>query len=189
MTRTLEKPACVSTCTTSFMAGLQHTLSIRTFLCTSLANLMVIVLEYTSNFIVQKRFIVASHNNGSIGVSFGEQYAGGHYVPATTSRIGKSLPIAGMGVGNGLTDPLVQYKFYGQLAYNWSIEVQGKPTISLQQYERIQASIPSCISMIKECQTNTNACANAEFICNNDMLSAYETTGQSNFISLIIFNI
>lgn len=91
-----------------------------------------------------------------------------------------------MGVGNGLTDPLVQYKFYGQLAYNWSIEVQGKPTISLEQYEQIQASIPSCISMIKECQTDTNACTNAEFICNSDMLSAYETTGQNDSLSLIV---
>lgn len=113
--------------------------------------------------------------------SIGLKCLGGHYVPATTAKIGKSLPIAGMGVGNGLTDPLIQYQYYGQLAYNWSIEVQGKPAISLQAYERIQASIPSCISMIKRCQKDTNACAIAEFTCNAAMLTPYQETGENKF--------
>jgi hypothetical protein len=39
---------------------------------------------------------------------FGESY-GGHYAPATAGRVGTTLNLVGVGVGNGLTDPEVQY--------------------------------------------------------------------------------
>ncbi|PWU82961.1 putative serine carboxypeptidase (CBP1) [Trypanosoma cruzi] len=59
----------------------------------------------------------------------GESY-GGHYAPATAHYINKAnrehvgLPIrlAGLAVGNGLTDPYTQYAAYPSLAWGWCRE-------------------------------------------------------------------
>ena len=56
---------------------------------------------------------------------FGESY-GGHYVPAISSRIfegnqaeeGIHVNLQGLGIGNGLTDPVIQYQYYPQMAMN-----------------------------------------------------------------------
>lgn len=58
---------------------------------------------------------------------FGESY-GGHYAPAAGFRVfeGNQRPargdvhinLQGIGIGNGLTDPSVQYKYYGTMAFN-----------------------------------------------------------------------
>jgi cathepsin A (carboxypeptidase C) len=74
-------------------------------------------------------------------VFVGESY-GGHYAPATADRIGKSLNLQGLGVGNGLTNPFVQYPLYGQMAYNWTAQVTGKPAISESAYRSMQTAIP-----------------------------------------------
>ena len=65
---------------------------------------------------------------------FGESY-GGHYAPSTAWRIvdGNNnlqpgdvhVNLAGLAVGNGLTEPSVQYEYYAQMAYNFSIERTG----------------------------------------------------------------
>jgi serine carboxypeptidase-like clade 4 len=59
----------------------------------------------------------------------GESYAG-HYVPATSFKIFTNnqnlqpnevaVNLVGFSIGNGLTDPQVQYQYYPELAYNWS---------------------------------------------------------------------
>ena len=72
---------------------------------------------------------------------FGESY-GGHYAPATADRIGQSLNLQGLGVGNGLTNPYVQYPYYGQMAYNWTAEVTGKSAISESAYRSMQKAVP-----------------------------------------------
>lgn len=56
---------------------------------------------------------------------FGESY-GGHYVPAVASRIFQGnqdlspsdvhINLAGIGIGNGLTNPEVQYQYYPKMA-------------------------------------------------------------------------
>jgi len=107
---------------------------------------------------------------------FGESY-GGHYAPATANRIGASLNLAGLGVGNGLTDPEIQYKYYGQMAYNYSIERLGHATISEQDYESMEAAWPTCHKMIAKCQTDTDSCTSAQSYCNNAMLAPYEESG------------
>ena len=56
---------------------------------------------------------------------FGESY-GGHFVPAISKRIfdgnnnneGLKINLAGLGVGNGLTDPVIQYQYYPEMAMN-----------------------------------------------------------------------
>jgi serine carboxypeptidase-like clade 4 len=62
---------------------------------------------------------------------FGESY-GGHYAPSVASRIfegnnnkeGSYINLAGVGVGNGLTDPLIQYQYYPAMAMNNSYGIK-----------------------------------------------------------------
>lgn len=118
--------------------------------------------------------------------TFGESY-GGHYVPATAHRVWKGakdgegikINLAGVAVGNGLTDPEIQYKYYGEMAYNWSITVQGKPTVSASTYQKMQAAVPACINLIQECNKNgdQNTCQEAQGQCNNAEIGPYQETG------------
>eukprot|EP01012_Entosiphon_sulcatum_P058288 TRINITY_DN82295_c0_g1_i1.p1 TRINITY_DN82295_c0_g1~~TRINITY_DN82295_c0_g1_i1.p1 ORF type:complete len:459 (+),score=77.57 TRINITY_DN82295_c0_g1_i1:22-1377(+) len=115
---------------------------------------------------------------------FGESYAG-HYVPATAHRVwlgnkngeGLKLPLKGVSVGNGLTDPEVQYQYYPQMAYNWSQQVLGHPVVSLAAYKAMEAAWPQCHSLIAACQSRTGECSIAQSYCNNAMLGPYENTG------------
>eukprot|EP01059_Diplonema_ambulator_P017063 TRINITY_DN29062_c0_g1_i1.p1 TRINITY_DN29062_c0_g1~~TRINITY_DN29062_c0_g1_i1.p1 ORF type:complete len:447 (+),score=174.86 TRINITY_DN29062_c0_g1_i1:38-1378(+) len=116
---------------------------------------------------------------------FGESY-GGHFAPATAHRVWKGgqdgdgikINLAGLGVGNGLTDPEIQYQYYGELAYNWSIASTGKPAITLQQYEKMQSQIPTCIALIKQCnEGHDETCVVAQTVCNQEMMGPYESTG------------
>lgn len=107
---------------------------------------------------------------------FGESY-GGHYAPATAGRLGKSLNLVGVGVGNGLTDPAVQYQYYPEMAYNWSITKQGKPTITLETYHEMESHVPTCIDEIKKCQADTQECPQAQNDCNEWEMGPYEETG------------
>lgn len=118
--------------------------------------------------------------------TFGESY-GGHYVPATSHRVwqgaqageGIKINLAGVAVGNGLTDPEIQYKYYPEMAYNYSIEVQGKPTVSLADYQKMQAAVPDCVSKIQTCNNggSTKECKSAQSSCNSAEVSPYQSTG------------
>jgi len=119
---------------------------------------------------------------------FGESY-GGHYAPNTAWRIidGNNklddssdfvkINIVGVAVGNGLTQPSIQYQYYAQMAYNYSISAVGKPAISLAAYEQMTQAWPSCSKSIEKCQTDTSSCADSQSECNNAMLAPYEQTG------------
>jgi len=107
---------------------------------------------------------------------FGESY-GGHYAPSTAHRVGTSLNLKGLGVGNGLTDPLVQYKYYPEMAYNYSIQRVGKPSVSEADYESMVSSWPQCQKMIAACQDDTDKCSEAQGFCNNAMLGPFEASG------------
>jgi len=119
---------------------------------------------------------------------FGESYAG-HFAPMTASRVfnasqageGVKINLVGLGVGNGLTDPLIQYKYYGQLAYNWSIEVQGKPVVSLDTYTQMQEAVPSCIESIKKCNEGAGdyECTRSQDSCNEAILGPFQETGKN----------
>lgn len=64
----------------------------------------------------------------------------GHFVPATSHRVwqgnqdgdGLYMNLQGVGVGNGLTNPLVQYQYYAQMAYNYTKERLGHPVVTLE---------------------------------------------------------
>lgn len=115
---------------------------------------------------------------------YGESY-GGHFAPATAHRLwlgnqqneGITVPLAGLSVGNGLTEPQIQYKYYAELAYNWCNTVKGAPCINESTYNLQVSQIPECISKINACQLNVSACPDANNFCDNTQMGPYENTG------------
>jgi len=87
------------------------------------------------------------------------------------------INLAGLAIGNGLTNPLEQYAWYANMAYNQSIAELGKPAITLRDYEGMVAAWPACQARIADCQTDTSACAGAQSSCDNAMFGPYENTG------------
>ena len=117
---------------------------------------------------------------------FGESY-GGHYAPATAHKIwaggkageGIKIDLAGLAVGNGLTDPEIQYQYYAQQGFNWSKTIQGHSVFTQAQYDRMQGEIAGCVKAIHSCNEGGNAivCDYAKFVCNLEFLSPYTETG------------
>eukprot|EP00636_Phaeomonas_parva_P006222 CAMPEP_0118859850 /NCGR_PEP_ID=MMETSP1163-20130328/5917_1 /TAXON_ID=124430 /ORGANISM="Phaeomonas parva, Strain CCMP2877" /LENGTH=469 /DNA_ID=CAMNT_0006793485 /DNA_START=79 /DNA_END=1488 /DNA_ORIENTATION=+ len=121
------------------------------------------------------------NNHGT--VMFGESY-GGHYVPAISSRIvdgmksddANLVKLVGMGVGNGLTKPEVQYAYYPAMAVN---NTYGIKTVSDDVAAAMEAAVPRCIDLIKKCQDNTQSCAFAQSYCNLKLVEPYSKTGKN----------
>lgn len=87
----------------------------------------------------------------------GESY-GGHYVPAVSSRIFKAIKtkeewvkadinLKGFAIGNGLTDPAIQYGAYADYAYSMDL-------ISEEVRERVLAAYPACKAAIDICNAH-----------------------------------
>jgi len=115
----------------------------------------------------------------------GESY-GGHYAPATAHRIWQGnqrhegpikVPLKGLAVGNGLTDPTIQYKWYSHLAYEWCKTVKGAPCVSEGTYNSMKAQFPQCEKMITQCNTNNTGCSEAQAFCNNNIMGPYFESG------------
>eukprot|EP00542_Grammatophora_oceanica_P009745 CAMPEP_0194036104 /NCGR_PEP_ID=MMETSP0009_2-20130614/8485_1 /TAXON_ID=210454 /ORGANISM="Grammatophora oceanica, Strain CCMP 410" /LENGTH=537 /DNA_ID=CAMNT_0038677719 /DNA_START=49 /DNA_END=1662 /DNA_ORIENTATION=+ len=118
----------------------------------------------------------------------GESY-GGHYAPAIAHRIwlgnkkledgAQTLNLAGVAVGNGLTAPQEQYKWYPEMAFNNSHGIQ---VISEDEYNTMKAVVPNCVKLIEECNNgdgviNKFACQSAFYVCNLGLTSPYQATG------------
>jgi cathepsin A (carboxypeptidase C) len=112
---------------------------------------------------------------------FGESY-GGHYVPAISSRIyqgnqnkeGLHINLKGLGIGNGLTNPVVQYEYYPPMAMN---NTYGIKTVSEDAYQTMLDHLPRCISLAKACQVNVEVCDEADTYCNLWETTPYYNTG------------
>merc|ERR1711907_781949 len=100
---------------------------------------------------------------------FGESYAG-HFVPALSYRVfkgnqnhdGEYIALRGQGIGNGLTDPVTQYKYYPMMAY------QSKTTpkaVSGRKFDGMHRAIPGCVSRIKSCNRDRSMCPDAFSFC------------------------
>jgi|Transcript_50370 cathepsin A (carboxypeptidase C) len=123
----------------------------------------------------------------------GESYAG-HYVPAVTHRIwqgnkngeGNRINLAGFGIGNGLTDPEEQYKWYAQMAEDGGKAEGGSlakgvinNTIVLAG---MKAAAVACVAAIKSCNNgNVNACTTAYAVCNEGEVTPYQLTGMNPY--------
>jgi len=114
---------------------------------------------------------------------FGESYAG-HYVPAITNKIyvennahtGTNIPLKAFAIGNGLTDPYIQFAYYATMAYDSGTapSVIGKPT-----YDLMTSAIPQCQYDILHCNdddTSTN-CDDAYTYCTTTELDPVTATG------------
>jgi cathepsin A (carboxypeptidase C) len=112
---------------------------------------------------------------------FGESY-GGHFVPATAHRIfqgnaqgeGKHINLSGIGIGNGLTDPYIQYQYYPAMAMNNSY---GIKTVSESAYEKMVDRLPHCMKIARACQFNVSYCDEADTYCNLVETTPFYQTG------------
>ncbi|KAJ7519140.1 hypothetical protein O6H91_20G024700 [Diphasiastrum complanatum] len=112
----------------------------------------------------------------------GESYAG-HYVPAVTSRIhsnnkkssGISINLKGFAIGNGLTQPDIQYEAYADYALEMGI-------IGENDYKRLSKIFPICTSSIKLCGSKgTVTCVAAYMICQSIFNSILSIAGNINY--------
>ncbi|CAK9001766.1 unnamed protein product [Durusdinium trenchii] len=134
---------------------------------------------------------------------FGESYAG-HYVPAITHRIwsankaeeGQKIPLKGLAIGNGLTDPLEQYKWYPEMGHFGGQQEGGhapQNVISKGDYYIMKGLVPACELGIVACNrgvdpdptsggvVNASACFAAYDACNFMAIMPYELTGKNPY--------
>merc|ERR1712039_371701 len=109
---------------------------------------------------------------------FGESYAG-HYVPAISHKIwqmnkagtGLKIPLAGIAIGNGLTNPEEQYKWYAEMGHTGARAEGGHApagVIGNVAYAAMKAATPACVASIQACNANggTLSCMMAYNMCN-----------------------
>ncbi|XP_020214792.1 serine carboxypeptidase-like [Cajanus cajan] len=98
----------------------------------------------------------------------GESYAG-HYIPALASRVnqgnkqnqGIHINLKGFAIGNGLTNPAIQYPAYPDFALDNGI-------ITKANYDDIKKLIPDCEKAAKTCETQGGeSCGEAFGTCEN----------------------
>merc|ERR1712166_535757 len=115
---------------------------------------------------------------------FGESY-GGHYAPNVAYAVlegnkdlrNTALPkinLKGLAVGNGLTDPELQYPFYPEMAYN---NTYGVKAINLLEYKLMKWAVPSCVKSIQKCQNDTSACPGSQKGCGLKLTTPYQLSG------------
>ncbi|KAJ1532677.1 hypothetical protein HK096_006326 [Nowakowskiella sp. JEL0078] len=134
----------------------------------------------------------------------GESYAG-HYIPAIANEIingNYELPepndpeypddplpedppeglvyinFKSVAIGNGLTDPLIQYKYYS--VYNvMAADTKYGPILDARTISGMKAKYDTCASLINSCYNyqNSFACVPGSFYCNNALISPFQTTG------------
>jgi len=123
----------------------------------------------------------------------GESY-GGHYAPAISHKVWLKnkervveggddglihINLAGLAIGNGLVDPVEQYKWYPEMAYNNS---HGIKTVSKEVYDAMKSAVSKCTPLIEECNkgnslVNRFACQSAFIFCNSAETVPYQMTG------------
>ncbi|CAI0410929.1 unnamed protein product [Linum tenue] len=115
----------------------------------------------------------------------GESYAG-HYIPAFASRVHKGnknkegihINFKGFAIGNGLTDPALQYKAYPDYALENGI-------ITNAQFNKISKAVPVCEMAIKLCGTDgTVSCMASYYVCNGIFNSIMSAAGTINYYDI-----
>ncbi|GMI86218.1 CARBOXYPEPTIDASE Y, SERINE CARBOXYPEPTIDASE-LIKE 49 [Hibiscus trionum] len=115
----------------------------------------------------------------------GESYAG-HYIPAFAARVhrgnkakdGILINLKGFAIGNGLTDPAVQYKAYPDYALDMGL-------IKESDYKLINKIVPICEFAIKLCGTDgTISCTASYFVCNAIFSGILARAGDINYYDI-----
>lgn len=110
----------------------------------------------------------------------GESYAG-HYIPIFAQEIlaheGRNINLKSALVGNGLTDPLTQYRHYRPMACGEG----GYPSVLGEADCRaMDDALPRCQSLIEACYDAGDAgkCATATHYCNSELMGRYRRSGR-----------
>ncbi|GLT70165.1 hypothetical protein SLA2020_422620 [Shorea laevis] len=122
----------------------------------------------------------------------GESYAG-HYIPAFAARVHKGnkakegihINLKGFAIGNGLTDPAIQYKAYTDYALDMGI-------IKKSDHDHINKVVPVCEMAIKLCVTRagcyfsfhtdgTLSCMASYLVCNTIFSTIMSLAGDTNY--------
>ncbi|KAL3695781.1 hypothetical protein R1sor_009857 [Riccia sorocarpa] len=115
----------------------------------------------------------------------GESYAG-HYVPAVTARVhsankegtGIHINLKGFAIGNGLTQPDLQYEAYADYALDNGL-------IGDADYKRLNKIFPACRTSIKMCGSKgTITCFAAYLVCNSIFNSILSIAGNINYYDI-----
>lgn len=128
----------------------------------------------------------------------GESYAG-HYIPRIGTEVNqnnkgnfqpaslfheyastlKTINLKSLMIGNGLTDPLIQYKYYAKMACDNSYG----PVLSRSQCDAMEASYPACARLIERCYESESvfSCLPAAMKCNKDQIQPYQQTGMNPY--------
>ncbi|XAR60018.1 Carboxypeptidase C [Bertholletia excelsa] len=101
----------------------------------------------------------------------GESYAG-HYIPAFAARVhrgnkdkeGIFVNLKGFAIGNGLTDPEVQYKAYPDYALDMKL-------IKPSDYTNVSKLIPPCERAVKQCGADGGGSCTAAFAACNSIFN------------------
>ncbi|KAK9676379.1 hypothetical protein RND81_11G073300 [Saponaria officinalis] len=113
----------------------------------------------------------------------GESYAG-HYIPAFAARVhrGKKandeihINLKGFAIGNGLTDPAVQYAAYPDYALEMGL-------IKKSSYNLINKIVPLCETSVKLCD-GTISCTTSYLLCNTIFAAIKLLTGDTNYYDI-----
>ncbi|KAJ1384073.1 Serine carboxypeptidase, serine active site [Sesbania bispinosa] len=115
----------------------------------------------------------------------GESYAG-HYIPALASRIhqgnkqnqGININLKGFAIGNGLTNPEIQYGAYADFALDRGL-------ITKSDYNDINGLVPKCQAAAKICNTQGgDSCDSALDVCEPIFGGILSIVGDINFYDI-----
>ncbi|KAI4340430.1 hypothetical protein MLD38_025264 [Melastoma candidum] len=116
----------------------------------------------------------------------GESYAG-HYIPALASRVQKGntakegihINLKGFAIGNGLTNPAIQYSAYADYALDMKL-------IDQSTHDEINTTmVPECQKSINSCDTKGgDACDVSKEICNQIFSEIVSLQGGINYYDI-----
>lgn len=94
------------------------------------------------------------------------------------AKQGAHINLKGFAIGNGLTNPEIQYKAYSDYALDMSI-------IKKSDYERINKVLPVCETAIKLCGTDgTISCMASYYVCSSIFNSIMALAGDTNYYDI-----
>ncbi|KAK6138113.1 hypothetical protein DH2020_028153 [Rehmannia glutinosa] len=115
----------------------------------------------------------------------GESYAG-HYIPAFAARVhqgnkrkeGVRINLKGLAIGNGLTNPEIQYKAYTDYALDMKLITQS-------DYNSMRILVSQCQQAVKLCGAKGGpSCVAAYMVCNNIFNKIVRISGGKNYYDI-----
>ncbi|EGV61812.1 carboxypeptidase C [Yamadazyma tenuis ATCC 10573] len=109
----------------------------------------------------------------------GESY-GGHYIPSFAAEIinnaDRTFELSSVLIGNGITDPLIQYKAYRPMGCG---EGGYKSVLDEETCEQMDSDYPKCAVLTELCYKFQNplTCVPATVFCEKKLFGPYDETG------------